>query len=78
MEVGDVEFDIRITRKERVLNKGRSYEKLADKGNPGDGGSVYGYVTYDKEDTEETEVFRQTLKEINFADVVMVLNGITK
>lgn len=69
-----MEYVVMITRKDRRSSRKQSYEKLADSGNPRDGGAQYGYVPFDTAEEVTTEVLRQTVDEINLASVISAIN----
>ena len=52
----------------------REYEKLADSGNKQDGGAVYGYVECPATKTETTEIYVQSLDEIDLPAIIKATN----
>ena len=52
----------------------RSYELLAETGNPHDGGKVFGYVPVEKTRTKEITLFEQLVEDLDVAAVVCVVN----
>lgn len=76
-------FRVRITRVEEVEKVESEYEKLYD-----DAGfervqakdpeaKQYGYVTETVKKTEETEIYNQTVDDLNMKDVINAVNSLS-
>lgn len=63
----------RVTREPKVQ---RTWQKVADSGNPKDGGVVYDYAEYPGEEINRVEVLKQELEEVDLKVVIRALNGL--
>ena len=69
-------YRIAIERVTRNPKTQRTWQKIADTGNMGDGGAVYGYAEYLGEEIDRVEVLKQELEEVDLKSVIRALNGL--
>jgi hypothetical protein len=71
-------YKIVITRIDKdVPFRNHEYKKAAN-GTDEDGDPKYEYVYFDDTRTETTDIFEQTVEDLNVSDVVAVVNGLPK
>ena len=67
-------FKITIEQKEPVRTTKKSYEKIADTGNPHDKGAMYGYVAVDVVEIQSKTIYEQAVDVLDLPAVIKAIN----
>lgn len=71
-------YRIEITHVTKEEVSGKEYHRVADTGNPRDGGPVYDYVPCDKVAEHRRTVLLQEVASLDIAAVIRAVNGLER
>ena len=70
-------YTVKVTQAKPSQREGQEWVLLADTGGK-DGGHLYGYAPRTIRETQEVEIYKQTVDSLQLISVIKAVNGIAK